>query len=344
MNFEKFIPKIEGVADTVNKAMYESSFPNENYQSTLGVYGGKMKMEEGKLVWNNTGLISKLDKWGDAILRTYDDHLVKDLGALFRRDPKLFFKFLAPGPKKYRGSKEEIFENIKRLGLEATYGIHEHGIEVKDQELFRQGVPLQDICRSDLIDEDGIKSLDRFQALAETGKYINKVHEEYGAIGELVSGDIIFKKYDNGQVYEPVLNIPDIVFNKDKEASVSEKNNKATDILELLINIGAEEFRRSDGDLNSVKEALGVLLESYNDKEVISLVKSYIKRGRLVLAGDKNSKEIDLPEDNFTTKHRETFATHNKVRQIVNSSELETSLKEISLELCEKICNSDNQK
>lgn len=342
--FEKFTPKVNKLTDTINETMYESGFPNEDYKSTLGVYGGKMKMEDGKMVWDNSGLVSKIDKWGDAIFRTFDDHLVKDMGAFFKRDPRLFFKFLAPGAKKYRGNKEEIFANVQRLGLEDTYSLHENGIEIKDQDLFRHGVPLQDIYRSDLIDGEKVKGLDRFQALAETGKYIKKIHDEHGAIGELVSGDIIFKKQENGLASEPVLNLPDIVFNKDKAATVSEKNNKATDILELLVNVGAEEFRRSEGDMTIVREALKTLLTSYDDKSVINLVKSYIKRGRLVLAGDKQSKVVDLPEDTFTVKHRGAFAIHNKVRQIVNTAELEAALKEIGVELCEELGNGGSEK
>jgi hypothetical protein len=198
---------------------------------------------DGKMVWNNRGIVSKIDKWGDAILRTYDEHVVKDLGELLKRHPKLFFQFLAPGTKRYRGSKEEIFENIQRLGLEDTYGLHENGIEIKDQDLYKKGLPLQDIYRSDLINSDKVTGFDRFQALAESGKYLRKIHDEHGGVGETNIGDIIFKKYENGQVSEPVLNIPDIVFNKEK--NISEREKKATDILDFIISIGAEEFRSS---------------------------------------------------------------------------------------------------
>lgn len=343
MSFEKFTPEFKGLADVVNKTVYESGFINEDYNSTLGCYGGKIKKEGEKIIWDNTGFISKLDKFGDAILRTYDDHLVKNPWELFKNHPKAFFKFLAPGTKKYRGSKEEIFENIQRLGLEDTYGLHEQGIEIKDQALFLKGIPLQDVYRSDLIDSEKIQGLDRFQALAESGQYIRKIHNERGAIGELASGDIIFKKYENGLVSEPVLNIPDIVFNKEKEATISDKNKKASDILDLIINIGAEEYRRSDGDLDSVRNALKTLLENYGDNSIISLVGSYIKRGRLVLSGDQESKDVNLSKDTFTTKNRGVFALHNKARQIVNSTELEVTLKSISLELCRELGQLDSQ-
>jgi hypothetical protein len=332
--FENFNP-LNKFRDTVNKTVNESRIPSEDYESTVGVYGGKMKMEgDGKMVWNNEGIVSKIDKWGDAILRTYDEHVVKDLGELLKRHPKLFFKFLAPGTKRYRGSKEEIFENVKRLGLEDTYGLHEHGIEIKDQDLYKKGVPLQDIYRSDLIDSDKVAGLDRFQALTEAGKYLRTVHDEHGGIGELNTGDIIFKKQIDGQVSEPVLNMPDIVFNQEK--NIGEKEKKATDILDFIMSVGAEEFRSSEGDLVSVKEAMKRFLENYNNKEVISLVKSYIKRGRLTLSGDRESKAVNLEQDTFTTKHRGIFTKHNEAR-VVNNRSLEASLKDIGLEVCEEV-------
>jgi len=336
--FEDFNP-LNKVRDTINKTVNESRIPTEDYESTLGIYGGKIKIEEdGKMVWNNKGVVSKIDKWGDAILRTYDEHVVKDLGKLIKHHPKLLFQFLAPGPKRYRGSKEEIFENIKRLGLEDTYGLHENGIEIKDQELYRKGLPMQDIFRSDLIDSDKVKGFDRFQALAESAKYLRKIHDEHGGIGEAGMGDIIFKKHENGQVGEPILNMPDIVFNKEK--NIGEKEKKATDMLDFIISIGAEEFRRSEGNLNSVKEAMKKVLENYNDEGVINLVKSYIKRGRLTLSGDRDTETVHLPKETFTTKNRGIFTKHNEAR-IVNNRSLETSLKDIGVEVCKEVGKED---
>lgn len=329
--FENFNP-LNKVRDTINKTVNESKIPTEDYESTVGVYGGKMETEDdGKMVWNNKGIVSKIDKWGDAILRTYDDHVVKDLGELLTRHPKLFFQFLAPGTKRYRGSKEEIFENIKRLGLEETYGLHENGIEIKDQDLYKKGLALQDIYRADLINSDKVNGFDRFQALTESGSYLKKIHDEHGGIGEANIGDIIFKQHENGQVGDPVLNMPDIIFNEEK--NIGEKEKKATDILDFIISIGAEEYRTSGGDLKSVKIAMGKVVESYNDKSVIGLVASYIKRGRLTLSGDRESQAVKLPEDTFTTKNRALFTKHNEAR-IVNDKSLETALKDIGLEVC----------
>ena len=332
--FENINP-LNKIRDFVNKTVNESRIPTEDYKSTLGVYGGKIEIEDdGKMVWNNKGIISKIDKWGDAILRTYDEHVIKDLGELIRRHPRLFFEFLIPGTKRYRGSKEEIYENIIRLGLEDYYGLHENGIEIKDRDLYLKGLPLQDIFRSDLIDSNKVNGFNKFQALAESAKYLRKIHDEHGGIGEVGIGDFIFKNHENGQVSEPVLNMPDIVFNKEKD--ISEKEKKATDILDFIISAGAEEFRSSEGDLSSVKEIMESILENYNDKDVINMVKSYIKRGRLTLLGDKESEAVNLPKDTFTTKNRGLFTKHNEAR-IVNDKSLETLLKDMGLEICEKI-------
>lgn len=179
-----------------------------------------------------------------------------------------------------------------------------------------------------------VQDFDRFQALAESGQYLRKIHDNYGGIGELLASDIIFKKHEDGHLSEPVLNMPDIIFNKNK--SISEKEKKATDVLDFIFSIGAEEFRKSGGDLDSVKRAMKNILENYNDKSVINLVKSYIKRGRLTLSGDKDSKAVNLPEDAFTTKNRGIFTKHNEAR-IVNDRGLEALLKNIGLDICEEV-------
>ncbi len=334
--FEDLNP-LNKIRDTVNKTVNESVIPNEKYKSTLGVYGGKIEIEEdGKMIWNNEGIISKVDKWGDAILRTYDDHIVKDLGDLLSRHPRLFFNFLAPGTKRYRGSKGEIFENIKKLGLEESYGLHGKGIEIKDRDIYLKGLPLQDIFRSDLIDSEVVGGFDRLQALTECATYLRKIHDKHGGIGEVNIGDFIFRKHEKGLVSEPVLNMPDIIFNQEK--NISEKEKKATDILDFIISVGAEEFRSSEGDLSGVKESMKRVLENYNDREIINLVKSYIKRGRLTLLGDKESDVVNLPNDTFTTKNRGIFTKHNEAR-IVNNKSLEAILKDIGVEVCEEVIN-----
>jgi hypothetical protein len=263
------------IRDSVNEKVNESRIPTEDFESTVGIYGGKMETEDdNKLVWNNEGIISKIDKFGD-------------------------------------------------------------------KDLYLKGLPLQDLYRADLINSDKVEGFDRFQALAESGKYLRRIHDEHGGIGEVLAGDIIFKNHEDGKVGEQILNMPDIVFNKKK--NIGEKEKKTIDILDFIMSIGAEEFRRSEGDFDSVKRAMSTILENYNDKAVIRLVKSYIKRGRLTMLGDKTSSAVNLPEDNFTTKNRGIFTKHNEAR-VINDKDLEASLKSVGLEVCEETGQEDESK
>lgn len=331
LNFEKF--GLVGVRDKVNKIVNESKMPTRDYKSTVGVYGGKLKIEDNnKMIWNTKGLVSKIDKTGDAVLRNYDEHVMKNPGEFFKRNPLLFFKFIMPGTKRYRGNNEEIFENIKRLGLENYYNIHEKGIEIKDQELFTDGIVLQDIFRADLIGNEELARIDKNEALEKASRYLRIVHDEHGAVGEVLPSDIIFRKGEDGKLGEAVLNIPDIVFNPKKE--IGDREKKATDILDFIVSMGAEEYRVLSSR-EAVKNIMKTILDSYNDEYVIKLVKSYIKRGRLTLAGDKNSELVNIPKNTFTTNNRGLFTKHNEAR-VVNDRELEVLLKDMALEVCEE--------
>lgn len=332
MKFEGIKP-LEKARDTINSIVGDAKMPAHGYESTVGTYGARMKFEaDGKLVWDNRGFVAQFDTWGDAILRTYDDHVVKDLGTLLKRHPKLFFKFLMPGSKRYRGTKEEIVRNAKRLGLDDVYGLHEHGIEIKQPELYLKGIQFQDIYRADVIGDPLLTRIDRFDAIVLVSEYIRKIHDEHGGIGQALVPTFLFKEHTESEVQGPLFSIPDIVFNEDK--IISEKEKKATDILDFVMSLGSEEFRRSGGDLVSVERAVRTSIEKYGDTDVLSLVHSYILRGRLTFAGDVDSKEIDLPQDTFTTRHRGLFSKHNEVR-VVNNRSLEKTLKEMVLRLCE---------
>ncbi|MDD3285217.1 MAG: hypothetical protein PHG95_01050 [Patescibacteria group bacterium] len=331
----KFENPLNKIRDSVNTTVSESRLPSEGYDSTVGIYGGKLQMTpDNRMIWNNSGIISQIDKWGDAILRNYDEHVIKNLGELISRHPKLFFKFIMPGAKRYRGSKDEILNNIQRLGLGDVYGGHEDGIEIKDKELYRHGIALQDLMRSDLLDSDDLNQVNRFQALDEAGSYLRNVHDNYGAVGEILPNDFIFRKNENGKVKDAVLNLPDIVFNQDK--NISDREQKATDILDFIISAGAEEFRRSNGDLGSVRLAMNTILSSYGDRHIIALVKSYLKRGRLTLMGDQKFIGANLDPNSFTTKNRTIFTKHNEAR-VANNKDMEASLKTIALEICDKV-------
>jgi len=326
------------IEKTVQRTVNESVLPNEEYESTVGVYGGKMKVdEEGKMVWDRRGVVSKIDKAGDAVLRTYDEHVVKEPGKLLRKHPKIAAKkFFAPGTKRYRGSNEEVLENIERLGLSEYYGPHKNGIEIKKPEVYKHGLPLQDVYRSDIIESDKLKATDRFQALAEAAKYVRETHDERGGIGELLVSDIIFQEDQEGKLGKPVLNLPDIVFNKEK--STSEVDKKTTDMLDFLSSVFGEELRISQ-NLEDVDKALDAIVENYGDQKIISLVVSFIKRGRLTLQGDKEI--LNLPESS-TKKARGVFAQHNKAR-LSSKKETEALMKQKIIDACERFLSKEQK-
>jgi hypothetical protein len=55
--------------------------------------------------------------------------------------------------------------------------------------------------------------------------------------------------------------------------------------------VAIEEYRRSQKNWVSVDHALKIVLDRYNDVDVIAMVASYIKRGRLTLPLDTEAPE-----------------------------------------------------
>jgi hypothetical protein len=331
---ESFLRK--AIEKTIQRTVNESRLPSEGYESTVGVYGGKIKTEDGKMVLDRRGIVSKIDKAGDAVLRTFDEHVVKDPWKLLKMHPKWALKFLAPGPKRYRGSNEEVLENVERLGLSDLYGSHKNGIEIKNPEVFKKGVHLQDIYRADAIGSEKLEGIDRFQALGEAAKYARKMHDEHGAVGELNVFHFMFQRVENGQVKDPTLYIPDIVWNKEK--STSEVDKKTTDMLDFVSSAFVEEFRRSKS-MEDAEKALDTILDNYGDSGIISMIESFVKRGRLTLQGDKEI--LNLP-NTITKKARGIFAQHNKAR-IGSKTDFEGTMKGKIIESCERFLSKNKK-
>lgn len=295
--------------------MTESRFPSSDYKSSLGVWGGKLTRDsENRLVYDNRGVISRIDRFGDAVLRSFDDHIASDPVALIARHPSWMLRMLVPGTKRYRGNTQEILQNVRRLGLDQYYGQHPQGIEIKRPELYTKGRVLQDIYRADLINSEHLDNQDRFEALGSAARYLAAIHKEHGAVGEVNCGCFIFQKSSNQEVRDPVLNLPTVVFNREK--NIGEREKKATDVLDFLMSIGVEEYRRSQ-DWEQVARALNTALENYQDPAVILLVAAFAKRGRLTLQGDES--ELNLP-DTISTRARPVFSQHNKARLGVKES------------------------
>ncbi|OGY93979.1 MAG: hypothetical protein A2406_03695 [Candidatus Komeilibacteria bacterium RIFOXYC1_FULL_37_11] len=327
------------LGSSVQKRVQESHLPTQEilgYESTVGVYGGKINYdEEERMVFDMRGVVSKIDRFGDAVLRTYDEHVTKNPLEMFKKHPGWFFKFLVPGTKRYRGTPEEINKNIERLGLEEAYGLHDWGIEIKDQNIYKAGRPLQDIYRADLLQSDDLNQIDRFAALAQSAQYIQTTHQKHGALGEVLPSDIIFQKKSTGEISQPILNIPDIVYNEEK--STSEIDKKTTDLLDFTMSIGLEELRRSE-DWDKTRQAIQTILNSYGDKSVIQLLKSFIKRGRLTMQG--NEESIDLSKTTETLQPLTTM--HNKARLNFDKNTTD-DLRTLIIEECEAYLQSNPQ-
>lgn len=268
----------------IQKVVAESRMPTESYPSTMLLYGGKLVTDpEGRMVFDTRGIRSQIDRRGDKVLRTYDEHTVKNPLKLRRKHPELFKRFLfTPGAKRFRGNTDEVTSNIERLGLSDYYGPHPWGIEIKKPEVFTRGIPFQDIFRADLVNSDRLNGIDRFQALTEVAKYLKSVHDRYGAIGEGVPCRFIFQKQEGNLALDPVLFIPDIIFNPTKK--FGREDLKATDVLEFLFSTTTEEFRRSK-DVNLVRKAIKIAVDNYGDSKVIQVARSFLKRGRPKLEG-----------------------------------------------------------
>jgi hypothetical protein len=351
--------EIGGIAEVSNQFV-KNRLPSEQYQSTVGVYGGKIESTpDGKMVYSiNQGFFNKIDVAGDKFLRRFDDHVAKEPWKMLTTHPKEFLNVVFKSePMRHRGTKEEIGANIQRLGLSEYYSLSERGIEIKKPEVFTQGIAIKDIFRADQINSPVLKDIDRFQALAEETKYLKSVHEKYGAAGDFID-DVMFQKKDGARVSEPVLNIPDVVLTpsqrhmarlelenasqmkkaKAKELGISvenvqldeseqnaveqkvkeriSKDQKATDVAELLTWTAFEEFRRSNDPL-SVGKAMTTIIENYNDPVILSITRSFIRRGRPTLAGEEMDKGIT--------------ALHNKVHLGANkekSAEVRSIIKE----------------
>jgi len=344
---------IDSVREKVAGIVNESRMPAKDYESTVGIYGGQIKYnKEGKMVFDMQGIVSKADRFGDAVLRTYDEHTMRQPLEMLKKHPKLFFAFIKAGTKRYRGSPEEISEHINELGLGKYYGLHADGIEIKKPELFTDGIALQDIYRADEIASEKLNDIDRFQALASASQYARQVHKTGHGAGELLSSDIIFEhKNEDGTVENPVLNIPDIVYNKDIKQKVETyqqddeamaRDQKATDMLDFMFQIGVEELRRSE-DWSQVERALETIIENYDDKDVIEWVRSFSKRGRLTLVGDKEVLDEAKKGDAMAQKTDKVLSQHNKAR-LNTQTDIEGKLRQAVIAACDKYLDQENNK
>ena len=325
---------VDRVREKINSYMEEDHLPTKEklgYESTVGVYGGKLSEDEQKkMVWDVRGVWSRIDRRGDRFLRTVDEHHVKEPGKMFLKHPTKALGTLpfVADAKRFRGTPEQVLENVHRLGLDDYYGAHPWGVEIKKPEIYKEGIALQDIFRSDQIKSDLLDKFDRTEALGLATDYIKDLHEKHGGTGQLVSGAVIFRKGEGDRLENPVLNLPDIVYNPDKK--IGDKEKLATDMLDFLVSIGVEEYRRSK-DWGSVTKALNTILTHYDNKNIISLVKSFAKRGRLTLPGDLN---VSQSLSSTAQSARKYFSAHN-VQRLKVTEDMSTQLRDEVISVCD---------
>lgn len=325
---------INKIRKLVNSKMEESKLPTKKelgYESTVGIYGGKLVTDkEGKMVYDTRGLWSKIDQFGDKVLRTYDEHHVKNPGEMLSKHPDFLLKHLFANSKRYRGTPEQTMENVRKFGLEEIYGEHPWGIEIKKPEIFNRGIALQDIFRQDLINSPYILEVNRFEALGKAAKYMHELHDLGGGIAEGNIYVFIFTEKYGSEVEKPILIIPSEIYNPEKKIPDIEK--KATELLDLLASAGIEECRRS-GDWENIKKVLQIVIKNYGEKKVIEMVASYVKRGRLTLPED--IKESNTDTELGHSLKRKVFAAHNTQRLGIVTPQITSKLREEIVKSCQ---------
>jgi hypothetical protein len=229
---------------------------------------------------------------------------------------------------RYRGEKFEILDNVHRLGLDDYYGAHKWGIEYRKPEVLKGSYPLQDILRSYELSGRGLDQIDRFDAIQKTGKLLADTHREYGAVGEFNAYAVLFKGVRDGKAVEPYLNLPTIIYNKEKQ--LGEKMKRATDLLDLVVSVGSEEWHR-DKNLANVKKAMYYGVTPYDDEDVIKMTISLIKRGRLTLPGDE---KVAADLTHTARIARKVFSLHNQQRLGIKS-EASRPIRDLALEVVE---------
>jgi hypothetical protein len=341
---------ISRVSSTLNAVMQGTRLPTQEmlgFESTVGMYGAFLRKDEhGRLVWDArvlptegsalnprhwrflTGLRAAIDRTGDRKVRAGDDNTLKNFEGLRQRyglSRKLRSHVIPwSESKRHRGSNAEILDHISELGLQNVYGSHPWGIEIKDKEVFTKGLALLDIFRSDQLGNPAaLDGIDRFDALGQASEHLHRYHAAGKATGEANVYRFIFCGADAAEgggrrVRDPVLNLPDIVWNKKQNAKgenvVTDKEKFTLELLDLLVSAAMEELRRSTGNPESMRHALDTVLDHYGDDDVIRLAASYLRRGRVTMPGSPEGITARISSGKTTQTLRSAAALHNQAR------------------------------
>lgn len=258
---------IDRSGSLMRKLVSESRKPSLGFVSEVECFGGKWKLNEhGTLYFDMSGAISRLDRFGDRILRRWDDNVPRLTGNMF--------DILRGNLLRYRGNPREIYENVMRLNLTRHYAHYQDGIVVLNPECFTTAVSLLDIFRLDCF-----AGVDREKAVQRAAKFLALTHQKNGPVGEVLPSDVLFEQVVQGmEVDYPFWGIPDIV----PAEGANFDRLKALDLLDFVFSVGFEEYRKSGSSVNAQTIALKAL-EAYSNWTVIYVAHCMLELSRYTL-------------------------------------------------------------
>ncbi len=125
--------------------------------------------------------------------------------------------------------------------------------------------------------------------------------------------------------------LPNFIFKGDKFSGYIDLGDVRIDVsdVDLSASVGSEEWRVSD-DWGNIQKLLESILESYEQSDVVALVESFVKRGRLTLPGEE---EIDERLSQLAQVLKKAFAWHNTQRVKVGAK-MTGQLRQAILDAC----------
>lgn len=143
--------------------------------------------------------------------------------------------------------------------------------------------------------------------------------------------NFIFQKRENGIVSNPTLLFPNMTYNPNLNIPLREQ--KATDLIDFVFSVGTEEMRRAQNNQERVVKVIDTVFNAYNEPDVIDLVKSYMKRGRLNMQAEGDSVKKPISRTiKFLTP---ILSMHNKQRMKADAP-TSAMLRGLIIDRCEK--------
>jgi len=342
--FEKpgvYTKNVEWIRKTINKDVKESHLHNIYYQSQAEISGGKMVVEKDQLtgkdqvILETTAHSNKTDIKRDKMVRAFDDNVVREPLKMLIKHPRELLKRL-PGKveaKRYRAqTPAETYKIVEKLGLTNYFGPHEKGLIFKHPEILSEGTSLLDIFRQDVIGNTELRKIYRSQAIQSATEYIKQIHNERkSGFGDLRILNIIFQKREGERVSNPTLLLPNVQYNPN--LNIPLKEQKATDLIDFIFSIGAEEDRWTQGNSINITNAIDMVLNTYNEPDIIHLIKSYMKRGRLTMQAEGNL--VQRPDSLILDLLRPILSMNNKQRMKAGAA-TSAGLRRLIIERCEE--------